>query len=249
MTIRNPYFDLEDPPQIDALAIAAHPDDVEQTCGGTLIRLAEQGYRTGVLDLTAGDMGTRGTPELRLEESEAAGQHMLIKWRGNLRLPDARLENTISARMTLATEIRRLKPRLVILPYWEARHPDHAKASELGYEAIFLAGLRKLDQYTEPHRPRKILYASQYANVPPSLVVDITAQFDRRMDALLAYQSQYGAQEGGSDLFPGENEIRERLETVARFYGNLIGVKYGEPYVVKEPVAVEDVMQLGPRSI
>jgi len=249
MTVRNPYFDLEDPPKVDALAIAAHPDDVEQTCGGTLIRLAEQGYRTGVLDLTAGDMGSRGTPELRLEESEEAGRRMLIKWRGNLRLPDARLENTISARMTLATELRRLKPRLVILPYWEARHPDHAKASELGYEAIFLAGLRKLDQYTEPHRPRKILYASQYANVTPSVVVDITAQFDRRMSALLAYQSQYGAQEAASDLFPGEREIRERLETVARFYGNLIGVKYGEPYVVKEPVAVEDVMQLGPRSL
>ena len=133
--------------------------------------------------------------------------------------------------------------------HWEARHPDHTKASELGYEAIFLAGLRKLDEYTEPHRPRKILYASQYANVPPSLVVDITAQFDRRMAALLAYQSQYGTQEAASDLFPGEREIRERLETVARFYGNLIGVKYGEPYVVKEPVAVEDVMQLGPRSM
>ena len=235
--------------QLDVLAIAAHPDDVEQTCGGTLIRLAEQGYRTGVLDLTAGDMGTRGTPEQRLEESEAAGHHMLIKWRGNLRLPDARLENTISARMTLATELRRLKPRLVILPYWEARHPDHAKASQLGYEAIFLAGLKKLDQYTDAHRPRKILYASQYANVTPSIVVDITAQFDRRMEALLAFKSQYGQQEGGSDLFPGEKEIRERLETVARFYGNLIGVKYGEAYVVKEPVAVEDVMQLGPRSI
>jgi len=138
---------------------------------------------------------------------------------------------------------------LVILPYWEARHPDHAKASQLGYEAIFLAGLKKLDQYTDAHRPRKILYASQYANVAPSLVVDITAQFDRRMAALLAYQSQYGQQEGGADLFPGEQEIRERLETVARFYGNLIGVKYGEPYVVKEPVAVEDVMQLGPRSM
>ncbi len=249
MTIRNPYFDTDEPPRIDALAIAAHPDDVEQTCGGALIRLAEQGYRTGVLDLTAGDMGTRGTPELRIEESEAAGRLMLLKWRGNLRLPDARLENTLAARMTLATELRRLQPRLLILPYWEARHPDHAKASELGYEAAFLAGLRKLDQYTEPHRPRKILYASQYANVPPSLVVDITSQFDRRMEALLAYRSQYGAQQEGSDLFPGEGEIRERLATVARFYGNLIGVKYGEPFVVKEPVAVEDVMQLGPRSI
>jgi len=247
--IRNPYTDLEGPPEVDALAIAAHPDDVEQTCGGTLIRLAEQGYRTGVLDLTAGDMGSRGTPELRLREADEAGTRMLLKWRGNLHLPDARLENTLAAKMTLATELRRLKPRLVILPYWEARHPDHTKACELGYEACFLAGLKKLDPYTEASRPRKILYASQYANVTPSLVVDISAQFERRMSALLSYRSQYGDAVEGSNLFPAEKEVRERLETVARFYGNLIGVKYGEPFVVKEPIAVEDVMALGPRSI
>lgn len=247
--IRNPYTDLDGPPEIDALAIAAHPDDVEQTCGGTLIRLAEQGYRTGVLDLTAGDMGSRGSPETRLQEAEAAAAHLLLKWRGNLHLPDARLENTLAAKMTLATELRRLKPRLVILPYWEARHPDHSKACELGYEACFLAGLKKLDPYTEPSRPRKILYASQYANVAPSLVVDITAQFERRMAALLSYRSQYGGSGDAAHLFPDEKEVRERLEMVARFYGNLIGVRYGEPYVVKEPIAAEDVMSLGPRSL
>src|SRR5262245_38700640 len=166
---------------LDVLAIAAHPDDVEQTCGGTLIRMAEQGYRTGVLDLTAGEMGTRGTPELRLQEAEAAGRQMLLQFRGNLRFPDARLENTIAPRMTLASEIRRLRPRVVILPYWEARHPDHYRACELGFEASFLAGLRKLDEYTEPHRPYKIIYSSLYADVRPSFIVDITAQFERRM--------------------------------------------------------------------
>jgi N-acetylglucosamine malate deacetylase 1 len=248
MPIRNPFEDLEDPPRIDALAIAAHPDDIEQTCGGTLIRLAEMGYRTGVIDLTAGDMGSRGTPEQRMQESEIAAKHMLLTVRGNLRMPDARLENTLAGRMTLAGEIRKLRPRLVILPYWTARHPDHYRASEMGYEACFVAGLKKLDQYTEPHRPRKILYCSQYANVPPAIVVDITRQFDRRMEALLAYRSQYGDTEQASDLFPGEGAIRERLETAARFYGNLIGVKYGEAYAVKEPVAVDDVMQLEPKS-
>ncbi len=240
--------DLTEVPSVDVLAIAAHPDDVEQTCGGTLIRMAEMGYRTGVLDLTAGDMGTRGSPELRLLEAGEAGERMLLSWRGNRRFPDARLENTISVRMTLAVDIRRLRPRVVILPYWEARHPDHYRAGEIAYEACFLAGLRKLDEYSEPHRPSKVIYSSLYANVTPSFVVDITRQFDRRMDALLAYGSQYGTVEAGSELFPKEGEIRERLAAVARFYGNLIGVKYGEPFVVKETMRVDDILQMGVRS-
>ncbi len=233
---------------LDILAVAAHPDDVEQTCGGTLIRMAEAGYRTGVLDLTAGDMGTRGTPETRIAESEEAARILLAKWRGNLRFPDARLENTIAARMTLAMKIRELQPRVVILPYWEARHPDHYRAGELGYEACFLAGLKKLDEYSEPHRPYKLLYSSVYANVTPSFVVDISAQFERRMEALLAYRSQYGEHAEGGDLFPNETEIRDRLGSVARFYGNLIGAKYGEPFVVKETMRVDDIVALGVRS-
>ena len=234
---------------LDILAIAAHPDDVEQTCGGTLIRMAEAGYRTGVLDLTAGDMGTRGTPEQRVIESEAAGKHMLLSWRGNQYMPDARLENTLTARMTLAVKIRELRPRVVILPYWEGRHPDHYTASKLGYEACFLAGLKKLEEYSEPHRPFKIIYSSVYANVPPSFVVDISAQFERRMAALLSYTSQYGATEEGATLFPQEEEIRDRLGAIARFYGNLIGARYGEPFVVKEAMRVEDIVSMGVRSI
>ena len=234
---------------LDILAIAAHPDDIEQTCGGTLLRMAEKGYRAGALDLTAGDMGTRGTPEQRLAEADTAARHLRLGWRGNLRLPDARLENTISARMTLAVKIRELRPRVVILPYWEGRHPDHYRTSELGYEACFLAGLKKLDEYSEPHRPHKVIYASLYANVTPSFVVDISAQFEARMAALLSYQSQYGAQEAGSGLFPQEQEIRERLGAIARFYGNLIGVKYGEPFVVKETMEVDDVVNMGVRSL
>ncbi len=232
---------------LDLLAIAAHPDDVEQTCGGTLIRMAEAGYRTGVLDLTAGDMGTRGTPEQRIAESEIAAKMMLAGWRGNMRFPDARLQNDLSARMTLAVKIRELKPRVVIIPYWEARHPDHYRAGELSYEACFLAGLKKLDEYSEPHRPYKVIYSSLYANVTPSFVVDISAQFERRMEALLSYRSQYGVVEG-TDLFPQEQEIRDRHAAIARFYGNLIGAKYGEPFVVKETMRVDDVVVMGGRS-
>src|SRR5579864_807628 len=234
---------------LDILAIAAHPDDVEQTCGGTLLRMSETGYRTGVLDLTAGDMGSRGTPEIRLKEADAAACQMLLAWRGNMHWPDARLENTVSARMSLAVEIRNLRPRVVILPYWEARHPDHYRAAEIGFEACFLAGLKKLDEQTEPHRPAKILYSSLFANVTPSFVVDITLQFERRMAARFEYYSQYGDSGEAADLFPEQKEIRERLAAIARFYGGLIGVKYGEPFVVKETMRVDDITAMGVRSL
>lgn len=233
---------------VDILAIAAHPDDVEQTCGGTLMRMREMGYTTGVLDLTMGEMGSRGTPELRLQEADAAAKVMKLSWRGNSRFPDARLENTLAARLTLAYEIRQQKPRVVILPYWEARHPDHYRASEMGFEACFLAGLKKIDPYSEPHRPYKVLYASMYANVTPSFVVDISSQFDRRMDALMCYRSQYGETNDAGDLFPKEKEIRERHAAIARFYGNLIGVKYAEPFVIKEVIRVDDIVSMGVRS-
>lgn len=246
---RDPNEPFENLRPLDVLAIAAHPDDVEQTCGGTLIASSELGYRTGVLDLTAGDMGSRGTPDLRIQESQAAAQHLSLAWRQNLRWPDARLENTIAARMTLAGVIRRLRPRVVILPYWTGRHPDHYRASEIGYEACFLAGLRRLEEDTPPHRPFKILYSSLYANVAPSFVVDISRQFNRRMAALLSYTSQYGKSGTASDLFPSHTEIEERLAAIARFYGNLIGVKYAEPFVVKEAIGVDDIMQMAVRSI
>lgn len=247
--MRDPNEAFENLRPLDVLAIAAHPDDVEQTCGGTLIRMAEKGYRSGVLDLTAGDMGTRGTPEIRIRESKAAAEHLLLAWRENLRWPDARLENTITARMTLAGVIRRIRPRVVILPYWAGRHPDHYRAAEIAYEACFLSGLKRLEEETAPHRPFKILYSSLYANVHPSFVVDISRQFDRRMRALLSYESQYGNSPEGSELFPSTQEIRDRLEAIARFYGNLIGVKYGEPFVVKEAMEIDDVVAMPVRSI
>lgn len=234
---------------LDLLAIAAHPDDVEQTCGGALLRMAEAGYRTGIIDLTAGDMGTRGTPGIRIAESAEAAKILKVSHRENLHFPDARLENSLAGRLSLAQRLRELRPRTVIVPYWEGRHPDHYRASEIAYEACFLAGLRKIDPSTEPHRPHKIIYSSLYANVTPSFVVDITQQFDRRMESLLAYKSQYGEESDGATIFPNEAEIRDRLSAMARFYGNLIGVQYGEPYVVKETMRVDDLVALPVRSL
>ncbi len=247
--MHDPNEQFENLRPLDVLAIAAHPDDIEQTCGGTLVRMTELGYRSGVLDLTAGDMGSRGTPEIRIQESQTAAGHLLLAWRQNLRWPDARLENNISARMTLAGVIRRARPRVVILPYWTGRHPDHYRACEIGYESCFLAGLRRLEEDVAPHRPFKILYSSLYANVTPSFVVDISRQFDRRMAALFSYVSQYGDAGTASELFPPHSEVEERLASIARFYGNLIGVRYAEPFVVKEAMQVDDVVSMPVRSI
>jgi N-acetylglucosamine malate deacetylase 1 len=233
---------------VDLLAIAAHPDDIEQTCGGTLLRMAKAGYRTGVIDLTAGEMGSRGTPETRLEEAGAAAGILKVAHRMNMRFPDTKLVNWVNYREKLALEIRKLAPRTVILPYWQARHPDHYHASEIAFDACFLAGLRKLDPDSEPGRPFNVIYSSLYANVTPSFVVDITREFDRRMESLLAYQSQYGETTEASDLFPQACEIRDRLAGIARFYGNLIGVKYAEPFVIRETMRVDDVVALGVRS-
>lgn len=169
---------------------------------------------------------------------------MLCKYRGNMHFPDARLENALAGRIAIASEVRRLRPRMVILPYWQARHPDHFRAAELGYEGCFLAGLRKLDAYTKPHRPRKIIYAAQYDSVEPSFIIDITSQFERRMAALLAYQSQYGDQQQASDLFPSQAEGVDRLETVAKFYGQKISTRSGEAFVVKEALTFDDPMSV-----
>ena len=234
---------------VDILAIAAHPDDVEQTCGGTLMAMAEKGYRTGVLDLTAGEMGTRGTPARRLEEAAEAAKVLSLTRRENAGLPDARLENTLEARVNVAGWIRDFHPRIVILPYWEARHPDHYRASEIGVEACFFAGLKKLELEGEPHRPSKVLYASIYADVRPSFVVDISAQWDRREKSLFCYRSQYGAQGQGDKLFPEQRAISERLAAAARYYGLMIDAVYGEPFVVKEMMRVDDIATMGVRSM
>ena len=234
---------------VDILAIAAHRDDVEQTCGGTLLKAAQQGKRTAILDLTRGEMGTRGTADDRAREAAEAALILKCSWREALDIPDGRVENTYEHRLKVARVIRRAKPRVVILPYWQGRHPDHYTASTLGYEACFLAGLKKLDIEGEPHRPFKILYASLYFDVRPTFVVDITDQFEARFASLMAYKSQYADQREGTGLFPQQAEIRDRIETMAKFYGLLAGVKYAEPFVQKEVGLVDDVTAIPVQSM
>jgi bacillithiol biosynthesis deacetylase BshB1 len=233
----------------DVLAIAAHRDDVEQTCGGTLLRMAARGLRTAILDLTRGEAGTRGTADDRAREATEAAGLLGVTHREALDLPDGSIENTLESRKKIVRVLREIRPRVVILPYWQARHPDHAMVAALGYEACFLSGLKKTETGTEPHRPFKIIYASLYADVRPSFVVDITPFIEQRHTALMAYKSQYANQADGSALFVPEEEIRERTFAEARHYGLLAGVKYGEPFVQKEVGLVDDLTLLAVQSI
>ena len=228
----------------EVLAIAAHRDDVEQTCGGTLLKLRAQGVRTAILDLTRGEAGTRGSAAEREAEAAAAAKILGVQWREALDIPDGRVENTWENRIKIVEALRRVRPRVVILPYWTGRHPDHYTTSALGYEACFLSGLAKLETGAAPHRPFKIVYASLYADVRPSFVVDITPFIEGRHKALMAYKSQYANQEAGSGLFVPEEEIRERTFAEARHYGLLAGVTYGEPFVQKEVGLVEDLTMI-----
>ena len=299
-----PAASLPDPPTADVLAIAAHRDDVEQTCGGTLLRMASRGLRTAILDLTQGEAGTRGTPEARAEEAAQAARLLGVAWRQALDLPDGAVENTLENRLKIVRVLRLLRPRVVILPYWQARHPDHAITAALGYGACFLSGLAKVDtqaakqrlpakgtgfspyikpsnstrasapeggssEYSPkmspppqahadgqlsllesmPHRPFKIVYASLYADVRPSFIVDISPFIEQRHAALMAYRSQYANQPAGSALFVPEEEIRERTFAEARHYGLLAGVRYGEPFVQKEVGLVDDLTLLPVQSL
>jgi len=237
---------------IDILAIAAHRDDVEQTCGGTLLKMVERGHRTGILDLTRGEMGTRGSAEDREREAEEAARILKVSWRGALDIPDGRVENTWDNRIKVAQVIRQQRPRVVILPYWKGRHPDHYTASTLGYEACFLAGLAKLatgDTRLAAHRPFKIIYATLYYDIRPTFVVDISGQFETRFQSLMAYKTQFSDQQAGKDLFPAQAEIRSRIEAMARFYGMLGGVTYAEPFLQKEVGLVEDLTLIPVKSI
>ena len=239
------------PPQLDVLAIAAHRDDAEQTCGGTLLALHAQGRKTGVLYLTQGEAGTRGTAADRAREAAEAARILQLTWRGALDIPDGRVENIYDNRLKVAAIIRAAKPRVVILPYWSGRHPDHYNASTLGYEACFISGLAKVETpgNQAPFRPFKIIYASLYADVRPSFVVDITPHIEARHAALLAYKSQYANQQQGGAIFVPADEIRERTFAIARHYGLLAGVRYAEPFVQKEVGLVSDLLQIPVQSI
>ena len=236
---------------VDLLAIAAHRDDVELTCAGTLLRAVDHGHRCAILDLTAGESGTRGSAAIRAEEAARAAAILGVTERRNAGLPDAYLQNNDETRRILVEQIRHFAPRVVILPYPVGRHPDHRIASELGRDACFLAGLARYEAAGDPHRPHKILYALSYREDPvkPTFVVDISEQFARKLAAIRCYASQFDGARSAGEIFPTGQDLYALVETQNAHYGSLIRSRYAEPYFTHETVQVDDLVQLGVQSL
>ncbi|MCP4686291.1 MAG: bacillithiol biosynthesis deacetylase BshB1 [bacterium] len=252
---------------LDVLAIAAHPDDAEITCGGLLIKMARLGRRTGVLDLTVGEMGTYGNEQDRAREAAAAAKALGLIYRGNLEIPDSAVEYTHENKLKIAGVIREVRPELVILPHWKQRHPDHLACSRLSYDACFLAGLKKLDVPGEPFRPRKIIYVSYFRNTDYSFLVDISAEFEQKIEAIAAYESQFGnsqelkekmkagfslndltASTGDGVFSPGIN-IYDLMFARSRHLGQMVGVTFAEAYTIREQILVGDPQKMPVQSM
>jgi len=236
---------------VHILAIAAHRDDVELTCAGTLLKAVDQGHRTAILDLTAGETGTRGSADLRGEEAMRAAKILGVTERLNAGLPDAHLANDEASRRIVVEAIRHFAPRVVILPFPVGRHPDHRVASELGRDACFLSGLAKYPADGVPFRPFKILYALSYREdaLKPTFLVDISAQFERKVAAIKCYASQFDAAVSAGEIFPTGQDLYSRIEHQNGHYGSLIRTRYAEPFYTHETVAIEDVVELGVQSM
>jgi N-acetylglucosamine malate deacetylase 1 len=233
-------------PTVDVLAIFAHRDDAELNAGGSLAKAARQGHRTGILDLTQGEMGTRGSAATRAAEAAEASKALGIAVRENLELPDAGITNTPETRRALATVIRRLKPQVVIAPALRGRHPDHHVTAQLVRDACFVAGLAKIEPEHPPHRPRKVLHALSFRedHEKPTFVVDISETFEMKMAAIKCYSSQFDGAIQGGEVYPNGEPLYDIIRHQAAHYGSLIRCRYGEPFHTAETMRVDDLMAL-----
>ena len=231
---------------VDVLAIAAHRDDVELSCGGTLARAAKLGRTTAVIDLTAGELGTRGSADLRAEEASRAAGVLGLSARENLGLPDAGVTNTPETRIMLAVAIRRFAPSIVIAPALSGRHPDHGVTAQLVRDACFIAGLKKIAPETPVHRPLKVVHCLAYRedNVKPTFVVDISDAFEQKLEAVRCYSSQFDEAIQGGEVYPNGEPLYEIVRHQAAHYGSLIRCRYGEPFFTTETMRVDDIAAL-----
>lgn len=233
--------------ELDVLAFGAHPDDIELTCAGTIIKLGKMGYKTGVISLTRGELGTRGTSKIRAKEFDASGEIMGLSVHKALNIPDGNITVSLENKLKVIREIREYRPKLVLTFYWEVRHPDHGYTSDLVREAAFLAGLKKIDTGQEAYRPIKIIYYADRFEFKPSFIVDVTDTHEDKIRAIQAYKSQFHNPEKGQYGDDVTNisrpEFLEAVITRAKQYGSYIGVQYGEPFLVREPLRVDDLIQ------
>lgn len=228
---------------VDILAIGAHPDDMELICGGTLIRAHMLGRSTGILDLAAGEMASRGTPDLRAKEAATAAKVMGVSVRENLGFPDGGIQNTPDTRAKVAVVIRRLQPRVVITHSQHGRHPDHPTVAQLVRDACFVAGLKKIAPEFAPHRPLKVIHALSFRedNQKPTFVVDITDAFEKKLEAIASYASQFGDAVQAGEVYPNGEPLHDLIRHHAAHYGSLIRCRYGEPFYTSETMRVDDI--------
>lgn len=232
---------------LDLLAITAHRDDAELICGGTLLVAKKQGYRTGILDLSLGEKGTRGSAAVRGAEADRAAGILGLTVRENLELPDAGIVNTPETRLKLVRMIKKLQPSVIIAPAPRGKHPDHGASARLVRDASFVAGLAKIDPATPPFRPRKIIHAITYRedHVKPTFVVDISDVFEEKLAAVKCYASQFDDAIHGGEVFPNGEPLYDIIRHHAAHYGSLIRAKYGEPFWTSETMLATDVVALG----
>lgn len=230
--------------KLDALAFGAHADDVELSCGGTLIKLGASGYKAGVITLTKGEMATRGSAEIRTQEFAQSAKIMGLASHKMLDIPDGRVEVTWENKIKIIEEIRAHRPRIVFTPYWVSCHPDHRNTSHLVREAAYLSALKKLKSDQEPHRPYKVIYYQTRFEFKPSFIVDISDFHAQKMKSILSYKSQFyhkdKAEYGDDETLLSRPEFLDRIETRDKQYGTYIGVKYGEPFLVREAIKIND---------
>jgi N-acetylglucosamine malate deacetylase 1 len=230
---------------LNVLAFAPHPDDAELFCGGTLIKLAENGMLTGIVDLSGGELSTRGNPEIRGRETKEASQKLGLVYRSNLNIEDGNIGNTKENRFKVIEEIRKTRPEFVFLPYWEDRHPDHINASHLVRDACYFSGLEKIKTGQPEYRPMELIYYYMHQVKEPRLVVDISAQYKRKMESVKAYKSQfYDEKSSNTKTYISSREFLEFIGIRARYFGFQAGVEYGEPFFVEHPVKIANLCKL-----
>lgn len=226
---------------VDVLAIGAHPDDVEMICGGTVAKMVDRGYSVAVIDMTRGEMGTRGTPETREHEAQEAARVLGVSERVNLEQPDGRMENTLEARVAVVEQIRRLRPKLVLTHYWDDLHPDHSATGKIVRDTMYPSGFANYPAKGTPYRPNEYLYFMAHTPFEPSFIVDVTDYWERKIESVKCYMSQLHDQTvDGLETLIAEPTFIKRLEGRARHYGNMIYREFGEPFLVRRPVPIED---------
>jgi bacillithiol biosynthesis deacetylase BshB1 len=230
-----------DPGFVDVLAFGAHPDDIELGCGGTLVALARRGYRFGLCDLTRGEAGTRGTPETRAGEALRAAAILGAAFRVTLDLGDGSLRTDRAAELEVIGVVRRARPRLVLSPWESDRHPDHVRTSRLVTEASWYAGLASLRTGDAAHRPQQVVYFPSSFVAAPAFLVDVTAAFETKLEAIRAYRSQFHDPEAsGPETFVSTKGFLDGITARAQAFGRIIGVPYAEGFLSRVPPRIDD---------